>query len=109
MTDKIVVLVTCGSAKEARKIGRAVVQRRYAACASVLQAPVRSIYCWKGNVESAAEFLIILKTSRARFAALEREVRRLHSYDLPEIIALPVEKGSRAYLQWVGASLKPAR
>jgi len=109
MTDKVVVLVTCGSAKEARKIGRALVERRYAACANVLQAPVRSIYRWKGKVESAAEFLIILKTSRGRFAALEREVRRLHSYDVPEIIALRVEKGSRDYLKWVGSSLKPAK
>lgn len=109
MTDKIVVLVTCGSAKEAQRIGRALVESRYAACANVVQAPVQSIYRWKGRVESAKEFLIILKTSRKRFPALEREVRRLHGYDVPEIIALPIERGSRAYLKWVSESVAPAQ
>jgi len=109
MTDKIVVLVTCGSAKEARKIGRAVVKGRLAACANILEVPVWSIYRWKGSVESAKEFLIVLKTSRVRFAALESKVRQLHSYDVPEIIALPIAAGSRDYLKWVSESIGPAR
>ena len=105
MTDKIVVLLTCGSAGEARKIGRALVETKLAACANILEAPVRSIYRWNGRVESAKEFLIILKSSRKRFAAIEREVRRLHSYDVPEIIALPIARGSQGYLKWISQSV----
>ena len=105
MTDKIAVLVTCGSAAEARKIGRALVETKLAACANILEAPVRSIYRWNGRVESAKEFLIILKSSRKRFAAIESEVRRLHSYDVPEIIALPIARGSQGYLKWISQSV----
>jgi periplasmic divalent cation tolerance protein len=101
MTDKIVVLVACGSAKEARGIGRALVQARLAACGNVLRAPVRSIYRWKGKIESAREYLLMVKTSRRRFAALEKAVKRLHSYDVPEIIALPISAGSANYLKWI--------
>lgn len=101
MTDKIVVLVTCGSAKEARRIARALVERRLAACGNILEAPVRSIYRWKGKVETAREYLLLIKTSRGRLAALQDEVKRLHSYDVPEIIALPIAKGSPEYLKWI--------
>ncbi len=104
MTDKIVVMVTCGSAREARRIARALVERRLAACANILAAPMRSIYRWKGKVESASEFLLLLKTSRRKFAALEKAVRALHRYDVPEIIALPIAAGSRDYLAWISDS-----
>ncbi len=109
MTDKIVVLVTCGSAREARTIARELVERRLAACVNVAEAPVHSIYRWKGKVESAREYLLVLKSSRRRFAALEAAVRKLHSYDVPEIIALPVVAGSRAYLHWIAESVAPAK
>jgi periplasmic divalent cation tolerance protein len=109
MTGKIVVLVTCGSAKEARKIARAVVQQRMAACANIVATPVQSVYRWKGRVESAKEFLLIIKTTQARFAKLKAEVKRLHSYDVPEIIALPIARGSAAYLTWISDSVKPPR
>jgi periplasmic divalent cation tolerance protein len=110
MTDKLVVLVTCGSAREARKLGRSLVEKRHAACANILlRAPVKSIYRWKGRVETANEFLVILKTSRKRFPALEREVRRLHSYGVPEVIALPIERGSGDYLKWLTASIGTKR
>lgn len=101
MTDKIVVLVTCGSAKEARQIARALVEGRLAACGNIVEAPARSIYRWKGKVESAKEYLLIIKTSRARFTALAEEVKRLHSYDVPEVIALPIAMGSADYLKWI--------
>jgi len=101
MTDKIVVLVTCGSAAEAGKIARALVKARLAACGNIVDAPVRSIYRWNGKVEAARERLLILKTSRRRFAALEQAVKKLHSYDVPEIIALPIAAGSADYLQWI--------
>jgi len=105
MTDKIVVLVTCESLKQARKIGRALVEAELVACANLLDAPVESIYRWKGRVRSAREWLMILKTTRARFAAVRHEIRRLHRYEVPEIIALPIERGSRDYLRWVSQSV----
>jgi periplasmic divalent cation tolerance protein len=105
MTDKIVVLVSCGSIEEARRIGHALVEAQLAACVNVAQAPVESIYRWKGRVETATEFLMIIKTSRAHFAAVEVAVKRLHTYDIPEIIALPIEKGSRHYLAWLRDSV----
>ena len=105
MTDKVVVLVTCESAKEARLIARALVERRLAACGSILEAPARSIYWWKGKVESAKEHLLIIKTSRRRLRALEAEVTRLHTYDVPEIIALPIAAGSVDYLKWLSESV----
>jgi|SRR5579872_6604308 len=104
MTDKIVVMVTCKSQAEAKKIARAVVKARLAACANVLGGPVESIYRWKGKVETAKEVLVLIKSTRKRFSMLEREIRRLHSYDTPEIIALPIVAGSRAYLRWVEES-----
>lgn len=109
MTDKIVVLVTCGSAKEARKIARAVVEQRMGACASIVASPVHSIYRWKGKVESAKEFLLIIKTTQTLFAKLEVAIKRLHSYDVPEIIALPVAHGAAAYLAWISDSVRPPR
>jgi periplasmic divalent cation tolerance protein len=109
MTDKIVVLVTCGSAKEARRIARSLVEKRLAACVNILEVPMRSIYRWKGKVESAREMLLIVKSSQKRFAALQSAIKVLHSYDVPEIIALPIERGSRDYLAWLGESIRPSR
>ncbi len=106
MTDKIIVLVTCGSRKEARKIARALVERRLAACVSEIGVPVASTYRWKGKVESAREYLLLIKTSKRRFAAVRDAVRELHSYEVPEIIALPIAAGSRDYLDWIAASVK---
>lgn len=101
MTDKVVVLVTCANAKEARRIARALVEARLAACVNVLEARVRSTYRWKGRVETASEHLLIVKSSRHRLEALRREVEHLHSYDVPEVIALPIVGGSPAYLRWL--------
>jgi periplasmic divalent cation tolerance protein len=109
MADQIVVLVTCASAGQARKIARALVATRLAACGNVFEAPVRSIYRWKGKVESAKEFLLVLKTSRKHFAAVERAVRAIHTYEVPEIIALPIARGSHDYLKWISESVGPAK
>jgi periplasmic divalent cation tolerance protein len=109
MTGKIVVLVTCGSAREAKRIARALVGRRRAACANILRVPIESVYRWKGKIESAREFLLVVKTSRKRFPALQREVQRLHSYEVPEIIALPIASGERRYLAWISESVRPAK
>ncbi|MFZ0638671.1 MAG: divalent-cation tolerance protein CutA [Candidatus Acidiferrales bacterium] len=104
--ESIVVLVTCGSAKEAQRLGRAVVRKRLAACVNVVGSPVKSVYRWKGKVESTVEVLMLIKTTRGKFRDLEMEIRRLHSYETPEIIALPIAAGSIAYLKWLRNSVK---
>jgi periplasmic divalent cation tolerance protein len=106
LTDKFVVLVTCSSATEARRIARAVVDARLAACVNILPGAVQSIYRWKGKVESARERLLLIKTSRKRLAKLRTTVERLHSYDVPEFIAIPIAAGSPAYLAWIEECLE---
>jgi periplasmic divalent cation tolerance protein len=103
--EAIVVLTTCKSKSEAKRIVTSLVGKRLAACGSVLQWRMTSIYRWKGKVEGANEHLVILKSTRGAFAALEREVARLHSYDVPEIIALPVAQSSEKYLAWIAANV----
>ena len=98
-----VVLVSCGSIAEARKIGRNVVEQKLAACANIVRG-VESIYRWKGKVERAREVLVVIKTTANRLSELEREVRRQHSYDVPEFIVLPIIAGSRKYLAWLQQS-----
>ena len=102
----VVVLVTCSSRREALKIARSVVERRLAACVNMLDAPMRSIYRWKGKIEQGREILLLMKSSRARLAALQAEVERLHSYEVPEFIALPVVAGSEKYLAWISECIK---
>lgn len=105
----VVALVACGSRAEARRIAREIVSRRLAACANLLETPVQSVYRWKGKVEKAREFLLLIKTSAGRLAALEAEVKRLHSYDVPEFIAFPIVAGSPAYLKWLEKCLMRER
>lgn len=100
------VLVTCANGREARRIARAVVEERLAACVNTLPGTVTSIYRWKGKVESAKERLLIIKTSRKRLAKLQTTVERLHSYDVPEFIAVPILAASRAYLNWLRECVK---
>jgi periplasmic divalent cation tolerance protein len=96
-----IVLITSSSLVEARKIAGSVVGKRLAACASALIAPVESVYRWKGKVEKAREYLLILKTTAGRLGPLEAEVARLHSYDVPEFLVLKVDSGSQKYLEWI--------
>jgi len=101
--DFVVVLVTAGSADEAARVGRTLVDERLVACANVV-GPIRSIYRWEGAVDEAAEHLLVMKARAADVAAIDARVRALHSYDVPEVLALPVVGGSAAYLAWVAAS-----
>jgi periplasmic divalent cation tolerance protein len=103
-----IVLVTCGSIIEARRIATAVVRKRLAACVNIVLGPVQSIYRWKGKVQSAREILMVIKTSAKRLKELEGEVKRLHRYDVPEFIVVPISAGSREYLAWVSESVQPA-
>jgi periplasmic divalent cation tolerance protein len=98
-TDILLVHITCPAANAAA-LAEALVQQRLAACVNALPG-LRSVYRWQGQVEQAEETLLVAKTTQARYAALEAEVRRLHPYELPEIVAVHVACGLPAYLQWV--------
>ena len=106
MTDKIVVLCTCASAEEGERLARALLAGHLAGCVSLVPA-VRSVYRWKGEIESGEECLLVIKSSRDRFAALNAAIEKLHSYQVPEVIALPVVDGAPNYLNWLGVSLRP--
>jgi periplasmic divalent cation tolerance protein len=104
MTDKIVVFSTASSAEEAGKIARGLVDERLAACVSVMPG-LRSYYRWQGKVEDSAEFLLVIKSTRNRFEALRTLLEKLHSYDVPEVIAMPVVDGAPNYLNWMDTEL----
>jgi len=91
--------------KEARKIARGVVGKRLAACVNIGTAAVESIYWWKGKVETGREFLLVMKTTVGRLGELEKEVKRLHGYEVPEFVVLEIAAGSREYLRWVEESV----
>ena len=105
MTDKIVVFSTCGSEQEARKVARGLVEKRLAACVNVTPG-IRSIYHWQGAIEEDSEHLLVIKSRRDLFGRLRAEIERLHSYDVPEVVALPVVDGSEAYLGWMDQELE---
>jgi periplasmic divalent cation tolerance protein len=104
MTDKVVVFSTCGSAEEAGRVARALVEKRLAACVNVING-VRSVYRWKEAIEEEEEVLLLIKTSRALVEELRAEIERLHSYEVPEVIALAVVDGSERYLAWMNREL----
>ena len=100
MTDKRIVLTTCGSAEEAERIAHALVERQLAACVNIVPQ-IRSVYRWQGKVESAAEWLLVVKTTAGKFAGVRDAIRELHSYELPECIAIEIVDGSPEYLKWM--------
>ena len=104
-SDTIVVLMTAASFEEATRIAETLVDSRLAACVQVL-SEMQSIYLWKGKVESAREVLMIAKTTSANFEGLQSRVRALHSYETPEIIALPIVAASEDYLEWLTSSFE---
>ena len=100
-----IVLTTAATAEDARRLGHALVEERLAACATIVPA-AESIYRWQGRVETAAETLLLLKTAAEKVEALEMRLKELHSYETPEFLVLEVERGSRAYLDWMEANLR---
>jgi periplasmic divalent cation tolerance protein len=104
MTDKIVVFSTCASEEEAEKVARALVEARLAACVNILPG-ARSIYRWRGVIESAAEWLLVIKSSRPLFAQLRLALEKAHSYEVPELLAVPVVEGAPNYLSWLEGQL----
>ena len=105
MTDKRVVLSTCGSLEEARAIAQGVVERKLAACVNIVPN-IESIYRWKGEIESSSEHLLVIKTTEKAFASLRDAIAGLHSYDVPECVAFTVTDGSAAYLKWIEESVE---
>lgn len=104
MTDKIVVFSTCESAEEAAKVARQLVEARLAACVNVVPS-VRSIYRWRGQIEDAGECLLVIKSRRDLFPRLREAIAGMHSYEVPEVLALPVVDGSDSYLAWLDREL----
>ncbi len=105
MTNKRIVLTTTASKAEATRIAGALVARKLAACVNVV-GPIESVYRWKGAVQKAEEFLCIIKTTAAAAARVNAAIQQLHSYELPEVVVLPVEAGSKEYLDWIGKNVK---
>lgn len=100
----IAVLSTAGSDDEAEKIADALVEERLVACVNYFR--VKSVYRWKGKVEKSGEYVLLCKTVKEKYAAVEEKIRELHSYECPEVVALPVCGGSETYLRWVGDSTR---
>ena len=104
-TNKRIVLTTAGSQTEARKLARALVQRKLAACVNIVPG-VESIYRWQGQIESSQEWLLVVKASETKVKAAGDLIRKMHSYDLPECLVLEIESGSKEYLKWMDDCLK---
>jgi len=100
MTKTIVIFVTASSIEEARKIGQTLVEEGKVACCKIVQ-PIESIFKWQGKLNIEREVLMIMKTREDLFNTVEKRVKELHSYEVPEIIALPITQGSKSYLDWV--------
>ena len=98
--ENIVVFITASNEDEAANIARALVEGRFAACVNIVRN-LRSIYSWQGKVEDESEVLMLVKTQKKLFHSLSQKVRELHSYSVPEIIALPIVEGSEDYLKWL--------
>ena len=103
MADAVVVFVTTSSQQEARRIGRKLVEGRVAACVNIVPS-VHSIFQWDGKISTERETLMVIKTQARRFEGLSAVVRKHHSYQVPEIIALPVTRGSCDYLKWIASA-----
>lgn len=105
VTDKIVVFSTCGDESEAKRVSHHLVSERVAACVTIVPGAA-SVYRWKGKVEESQEWVLIIKSSRAAFPKLQEELQRVHSYQVPEVVAIPVVDGSPSYLEWLDREIE---
>jgi len=105
MIEFVQVRVAVGSKEEAEKISQRVVEKRLAGCAQIL-GPIASTYWWKGKIEKAKEWLCLMKSRADLYQELETTIRRLHSYDVPEILATPIKSGNKEYFVWLESELK---
>ncbi len=106
MTDKILVLSTCGTAEEAERLGRQLIEKRLAACVNIIPG-AKSIYRWQGEIEDAPETLLLIKSRRSLFDAVRMELEKSHSYEVPEVVAVAIVEGSLGYLSWLEKELAP--
>src|SRR2546423_11790167 len=106
MSNALIVLVTAPNIEEASRIADALVGGRLAACVNIVSG-IESVYRWEGKVARDNETLMIIKTTDERYAELEEQIRALHSYTTPEVIAIRIERGSEAYLKWLGETVVP--
>lgn len=106
MTDTLVVLCTCPDQAQAGRLADGLVENGFAACVNILPE-IRSIYRWKGELNDDNEALMVIKTTRQAYTGLEDWIREHHPYDVPEVLAIPVDVGSRDYLDWVADKTKP--
>jgi periplasmic divalent cation tolerance protein len=104
MSDYRVCLVTCVDVKEAKTMAKSLIKKRLAACVNLVPH-VRSIYRWQGKIEESSEVLLLIKSKKSQFEALTEEVQSRHSYECPEIVSLPIQEGSKRYLDWVESSI----
>ena len=104
-SEFIQVLTTTENEQDAEKIARALVEKRLAGCVQII-GPIKSIYWWKEKVETAKEWLCIVKTKERLFEEVEKSIREIHPYETPEILAIPIIKGSEDYLNWLDRALK---
>lgn len=104
MTDKILAFTTCDSQAEAHRLARALVDGNLAACVNILP-PVTSIYRWKGKIEETPEWLLLIKTSAPLFENLKQQFPTMHSYEVPELIGVPILDGAAPYLKWLDENL----
>ena len=102
--DYTLVMVTASSREEAEKIATTLLERKLIACANIL-GPVSSRFWWQGKIDSAEEYMIFMKTKRELFDQVADNVKQLHSYEVPEIIALPIVEGAKPYLEWINSNL----
>jgi len=101
----IIVYVTCASKKEAARIGKRLLREKLIACVNIVGG-IKSLFWWKGKIDKAKESLVIMKTAKKNFHKVRKRVRQLHSYEVPEIIAVPIAAGDRDYLNWIEDSVK---
>jgi periplasmic divalent cation tolerance protein len=101
----VVILITASSKKEAERIASALIKEKLAACVNILDG-VTSLFWWQGKVDQAKETLLIVKSEKEKLSAIIKRVKSLHSYDVPEIIALPIIAGEKKYLRWIHESIR---
>jgi periplasmic divalent cation tolerance protein len=106
--DLVVTFSTAGSPEEARRVATALVTEQLAACVNIVDN-IHSIYRWQGAIESAAESLMLIKTRTKLLPAIELRLRELHSYDVPELVAIPIGQGAQPYLDWLLASTRDSQ
>ena len=101
----ILIFITCPSVREAKRIVDRLLRARLIACANLIN-PVRSYFWWKGRIDQAKEVLVLAKTTKDKFKIAEKKIKALHSYEVPEIVAIDISRGEKEYLRWIGESVE---